>query len=147
MRMPRFRIVHLLLLTGIVAAFCVVLVNENEWLRATYVTGSLAVLLNAVIAAIFARGRRQAFAGGFVVGSFLFGLSCYAAPVTLPYLLTARLYDWMQATSVAPDDDHYWIVMATTWAMLMATSSGVVARGWHLHVQAGRGGEDACGPS
>ena len=65
----RYSLAELLLLTAAVAVFCVVLMNDNKWLRATYVTASLGVLLNAFIAAIFARGQRQAFALGFVVGA------------------------------------------------------------------------------
>ena len=143
MRTPSFRIVHLLLLTALIAVFCVVLVNENEWLRATYVTCALGAVLNAAIAAIFARGERQAFAGGFIVGSFFFGVSVYAATVTLPYLLTARLLDWMQSASAAPSDDHYWIITTTTWVMLTASSSGLIARAWYLRVQAERCSNDA----
>lgn len=143
MRTPHFRIVHLLLMTALIAVFCVVLVNENEWLRATYVTCALAAILNAAIAAIFARGGRQAFAGGFIVGSFFFGVSVYAAVLTLPYLLTERFYDWLQTASAAPSDDHYWIVTTTTWVMLTAASSGFIARAWYLRVQAERCGNDA----
>jgi hypothetical protein len=136
MRPPRFKISHLLLVTTLIAIFCVVLVKENEWLRAAYVTCALAALLNAANAAIFARGERQAYATGFMVGSGLFAVFGYAAPLTLPYLLTVRLYDWMKAASVAPDDEHYWIVTITGWAFLTAMSSGMIARGWYRHVQA-----------
>ncbi len=146
MRPPSFTIVHLLLLTALIAVFCVTLVNENEWLRATYVTCALGAVLNAPIAAIFARGERQAFAGGFIAGSFLFGVSVNAAAATLPYLLTLRLYDWMKAASAAPSEEHYWIITTTTWVMLTAVSSGLIARAWYLRVQAERCGNEAAEP-
>lgn len=143
MRTPRFRIKHLLLLTALVAVFCVALVNENEWLRATYVTCALASLFNAAVAAIFARGERQAFAVGYVVGSFLFALSAYAATVTLPFLLTMKLYDLMKEASIAPSDEHYWIITITAWAVITATSSGIIARTFHCRAQAERSADSA----
>src|SRR6187549_3777670 len=79
----RFSIAQLLLLTTGVAVFCVVLMNENEWLRATYVTIALGIVLNALIAAIFARGQRQAFSLGFIVGCLFFALATpYTTGVT-----------------------------------------------------------------
>jgi uncharacterized membrane protein len=128
----RFSIAQLLLLTTGVAVFCVVLMNENKWLRATYVTVSLGVALNALIAAIFARGERQAYSIGFVVGIAFFGLAVYSAVFTLPYLLTMELHQWLKATVASPpSDEHFAVVTGVFWVMLTATTSGFVSRRWY----------------
>ena len=132
----RFSLTELLLLTAGVAVFCVVLMNENKWLRATYVTASLGVLLNALIAAIFARGNRQAFAIGFVVGTLFCGPAAYSAAFTLPYLLSMELHTLLKQTvATPPSDEHFWIVMSVFWIMLTAASAGFIGRWWHRSTQ------------
>jgi hypothetical protein len=131
----RFTIAQLLLLTAGVAVFCVVLMNENKWLRATYVTASLVIALNALIAAIFARGEQQAFAIGFVVGTLFFGVAANGGIFTLPFLLTLELQKWITSfTTSPPSDEHFGVVMGIFWAMLTAASSGLLGQRWHRSV-------------
>jgi hypothetical protein len=135
-RQLRFSIAQILLLTASVAVFCFVLVNDNDWLLATYVTAALCIAFNAVIIGIFTRGERQIFAIGFVLGLVFTGASTPAASVTLPYLITIELHGWIsQMSATPPKQDHFFIVMAVFWAMLAATSSACVSSAWYRRYQ------------
>lgn len=137
-----FTIAHLLLLTAGVAVFCVVLMNENKWLRATYVTASLVIALNALIAAIFARGEQQAFSIGFVAGILFFGVAANGGTFTLPYLLSVELQNWIASVvATPPSDEHFGIVLGIFWVMLTAFSSGLLGQRWHRSVAARRNSE------
>jgi hypothetical protein len=128
----RFSLAQLLMLTAAVAVSCVVLMNENEWLRAAYVTASLGILLNALIAAVFSRGERQAFFIGFLVGAVFCGTAgLYSAGFTLPYLLSVELHKWLkQSVSHPPSDMHFATVMGISWIMASAVASGCLACRW-----------------
>jgi hypothetical protein len=128
----RFSLAQLLTLTAAVAVSCVVLMNENEWLRAAYVTASLGILLNALIAAIFSRGQRQVFSIGFIAGAVFCGTAgLYSAGFTLPYLLSIELQKWIkQSASHPPSDMHFAIVMGISWTIATATMSGFLACKW-----------------
>lgn len=122
-------------MTAAVAVFCVVLMNDNKWVRATYVTAALAIEMNAWIAAIFARGERRAFAVGFVVGTFFCLPTAYTAAFSLPYLLTLELQTLIKSTSTTPpSDEHFYVVMGVFWVALTATSAGYLARWWQRSV-------------
>jgi hypothetical protein len=136
-----FTIAQLLLLTACVAVFCVVLMNDNKWLRATYVTAALVIALNALIAAIFARGEKQAFAIGFVVGIAFFCVAANGGVFTLPYLLSVELQSWIASFSSAPpSDEHFGVVVGIFWALLTAFTSGLVSQRWQRLVATQRQG-------
>ncbi len=131
-RRIRFSIAQLFLFTVGVAVFCFVLVTDNEWLRAAYVTAALGAAFHALIAAIFTRGERQIFAIGFVLGILFSGAAMPIAGVTLPGLITVELYKWIsQAMATPPDDDHVMTVMIIFWVLLAATSSAYASLAWH----------------
>lgn len=131
-RRLRFSIAQLFLFTVGVAFFCFVLVTDNDWLRAAYVTAALCLAFHAVIAAIFTRGERQIFAIGFVLGTLFAGAAIPAAGVTLPFLITIKLIEWIKQTMASPpSDEHFMIVMGVFWALLSATSSAFVSLAWH----------------
>lgn len=137
LRRLRFSIAQLVAFTVGVAVFCFVLVNDNEWLRAAFVTAALCAAFHAVIAAIFTRGERQIFAIGFVLGTLFAGASAPAAGVTLPYVITVKLAEWIKQTMTSPpSDEHFLIVMGVFWALLAATSSAFVSLAWHRVYQA-----------
>ncbi len=139
MHRTRYTIIQLLLLTMFAGFFCAVLMNDNEWLRATLVTAALGMGLNALLAAIFARGQRQAFAIGYVAGTVFFGLSINAYAVTLPFLLTVELRKWIEATSpTPPGEEHFVVIMSVFWITLTAIVSGRIGQAWHNRIQTER---------
>jgi hypothetical protein len=138
----RFSLVELLLFTAAVAVFCVVLTNENKWLRAVYVTAALGFELRALIISIFARGERRAFALGYIVGTLFCVPSAYAAAFTLPYLLTIELQTLLKNTvGSPPSDEHFAVVMVVFWVVLTGASAGYLGRWWYRYVQANRSAE------
>lgn len=140
-RNRHWTLAQLMLVTAGVAVFCVVLLNENQWLRATYVTAALSAGLNALVAAILARGERQAFAIGFVAGVAFFAASALAASVTLPFLLTMELLEWLRsARPTPPSEEHFYIVTSVFWVLLTAISSGYLGRWWYRAAQAQKAG-------
>ena len=125
------------LLTMAIAVFCVVLMNDNPWLRAALMTSAAGITLNAMIAMILARGERQAFSIGFVVGTVFFYLGAYGYEFMLPYLITVRLHELMKEIVVSmPDDDHFFLVMGTFWFLMTTFASGAIACRWYRSVQA-----------
>jgi hypothetical protein len=143
LRRLRFSIAQIFLFTIGVAVFCFILVTDNPWLRATYVTAALAIALQALIAAIFTRGERQIFAIGFVLGLVFAGASTPAASVTLPFLITIELHDWLEAgMATPPGEEHFMIVMTVFWVLLAATSSAFLSLVWHRVYRATPGQND-----
>ena len=132
----KFSIVQLLLVTTGIALFLVVLLNENEWLRATYCTVLLGILLHECVAAICARGERQYFSLGFVCCFPIYYISVFAYAVTLPYLITVKSYEVLEALTVnVPSEDHYVGVMSSLWVLLTSYTLGRLGQYWYRRRQ------------
>ncbi len=130
----RYTILHLLLLTVIVAFYYVALLTESPWWRATLMTISLCLFLQSIIASIITRGERQAFALGYMASTLFFLVSLYASfgIETLPYLLTQMLWTKIATVSTSPpSEEHFYIVAALFWSQTCSYTGGALSRRWH----------------
>lgn len=129
-----YGIVHLMLLTLVVALFCVASMADSPWWRATLTTLDLCLFLNAIIASIILRGERQAFALGYAVASVFFLMSLYTLVgiETLPLMITQALWTHMASISMSPPpEEHFYIVAALFWAFSCGYFGGMLAKRWH----------------
>ncbi len=132
----RFSIVQLLCLMTVIALLVVVLMNENEWLFATYTTLLGGVVLSVLVTSICARGERQFFSLGFICCFPVYYISIYSYAVSLPYLLTVRLYEFLKSANVdMPSDDHFYIVMGSFWILLTSFGMGRLGQYWFRRTQ------------
>jgi WD40 repeat protein len=87
------------LLVGIVyvAVGCTALAKRSELWTSIVVTGTVATLLLAGIACVFARRKTRAFAGGFTIAGVAYLGAVYAPGIGerfAPHLATTKLLDW-----------------------------------------------------
>ena len=127
----RFSIVQLLVVTTVLAFSLAVLFNENEWLRATYGTLLLGVVLHEWVTAICARGERQYFALGFVCCLPIYYMSAFIYTEMLPYMITEKSYEILAALGVdLPSEEHYIGVMSSFWVLLASYTLGRLGQYW-----------------
>jgi hypothetical protein len=130
----RYTILHLLLLTMLVALYYVAMLTESPWWRATLMTISLCLFLNSIIASIIARGSRQAFALGYMVSTFFYLISLYASLgiETLPFLLTQMLWTKMATISLSPpSEEHFYVIAGLFWAQVFAYTGALMSLRWY----------------
>ena len=110
--------------TVIIAVWSVALFNDNQWWRATLGTITMAMILNALLAAIFTQGERWAFSLSYFVGALFFSLGVYTYIASLPYLLTLKALELVKAyASSPPKDENFLIVAAIFWLQITCYSS------------------------
>lgn len=132
----RFSIVQLLVLMTGIALFFIILMNENEWLFATYTTLLGGVVLGVLVTAICARGERQFFSLGFICCFPVYYISIYSYAVSLPYLLTVKFYEFLESANVdVPSDDHFLVVMGSFWIFLTSFGMGRLGQYWYRKTQ------------
>lgn len=129
-RQYRYSVRQLMTQTAIASLFFASLFTENEWCRATLGTLTIAVIFNEFLAVIFAREDRRAFAIGHSLASVLFPFSLYAAAFTLPYLITVKLMEWIDAYQKL-DETNFVVVMYIFWLNAMCRLSGYTALYWY----------------
>ena len=135
-RKARFSVSQLMIAAVVVALFCESLFNNNEWWRATLVTITTGMVLNSLLAAIFTTGERRAYSLSYFVGALFFALGVYTYSMSLPYLLTVKAFDWMQAYApTPPDEENFYIVTTTFWLQITCYSSAFVGRFWYRRTQ------------
>lgn len=130
----RYTIVHLLLVTVLVAFYYVALGSESSWWRATLMTINLCLFLKSIIASVVLRGERQAFGLGYMVSTFFFLCSLYASMgiETLPLMLTQMLWAKMAALATSPPSEaHFYMVAGMFWAQLCSYTGGMLGRYWY----------------
>ena len=118
--------------TIVIAVFSAALVHENEWLRAFLGTLTMGMILNAMLASIFSRGEIRAKSLSFFLGAifFLFGLYSYIA--SLPYLVTIKLFEFLEASSTTtPDDENFFIVAGIFWLQATCHLSAMMGLRWY----------------
>ena len=131
-RSTRFSVLQLMFATVIIAVWSVALFNDNQWWRATLGTITMAMILNALLAAIFTQGERWAFSLSYFVGALFFSLGVYTYVATLPYLLTLKALELVKSyASSPPKDENFLIVAAIFWLQITCYSSGIVGRAWY----------------
>lgn len=132
-RKARFTVLQLMAATVVIAVFCVALFTDNSWWRATLGTISMAMLLNSLLAAIFTHGERRAFSlSYFVAALFFFSVGVYGHTVSLPYLLTLKAFEVLEAHGAhPPNKENFLIVAGIFWLQLTCYSSALVGRGWY----------------
>ena len=131
-RNARFSVLQLMVATVVIAIFCVALFNDNEWWRATLGTITMAMILNALLAAIFTHGERWAFSLSYFVGALFFSLGLYTYVASLPYLLTLKALELVKAyASSPPKDQNFLIVASIFWLQVTCYSSAIVGRTWY----------------
>lgn len=139
MSVKRYTIAHLLILTTVLAVFGAALMNDSEWWRAWLATLTVGALLNMVLCGIFARGARRAFAIGYAVSAVFFFFAIYMYEVSIPYLLTQLLIEYIQAHAASPpDEEHLLIIAYLFWMNLCTYSSGLIACRWYRQTEAER---------
>jgi hypothetical protein len=131
-RKTRFSVLQLMVATVVIAVFSVALFNDNEWWRATLGTVTTAMILNALLAAIFTKGERWAFSLSYFVGAVFFAFGVYTYVASLPYLLTVKAYELVKAyASSPPNEENFMIVAIIFWIQITCYSSGIVGRAWY----------------
>ena len=131
-RKARFSVLQLMFATVVIAVFSVALFNDNQWWRATLGTITMAMILNALLAAIFTKGERWAFSLSYFVGALFFLLGIYTYVASLPYLLTLKALEFVKAyASSPPEDENFLIVAGIFWLQVTCYSSGLVGRVWY----------------
>ncbi|PHS08206.1 MAG: hypothetical protein COA78_12960 [Blastopirellula sp.] len=133
----RYSIKHILILVTLFAVFSAALMNESEWWRAWLATLTSGAVINALLCGIFSKGERRAFAIGYVVTAFYCIFSLYMVSVSIPYLLTKLLWEYVEMFSTSPpDEDHFYIVAGLFWGNLFAYCGALVALRWYRKTQA-----------
>ncbi len=133
-RRTGYTILHLMLLTMLVALYYVALMTESPWWRATLMTLCLCLFLKSIVASIVTRGERQAFALGYMAATFFYLLSLYASMgvETLPFMLTQLLWAKMATLATSPpSDEHFYVVAGMFWAQFCAYTTAILARRWY----------------
>jgi hypothetical protein len=131
-RKTRFSVLQLMAATVVTAVFSVALFSDNQWWRATMGTITMAMILNALLAAIFTKGERWAFSLSYFVGALFFPISVYTYVVSLPYLLTIKAYEIVKAYASSPPNEENFLIVATIfWIQVTCYTSGIVGRGWY----------------
>ena len=129
-----YTIMHLMMLTFVIALFSMAVTTDSPWWRATLMTMDLCLFLNAIIAAIICRETKQAFALGYAVSSCFFLLSLYtlAGIETLPLLITQTAWSYIAVMSDSPpSEDHFYTVALLFWAFVCAYGGGLLAARWY----------------
>ncbi len=95
--MFRFSLASLLLVVLFAAFGSAAVANPtNFWLQIT-VTLVVGTLLASTLAALFGRGAKRSFAGGFAIAGWLYFSLTFSAVFNLRHdLLTGRAIDWLQ---------------------------------------------------
>ncbi|MCA9194893.1 MAG: hypothetical protein KDB03_24145 [Planctomycetales bacterium] len=136
MDIQRFSIRQLLLATAIVALFCVAFVTENPWWRATLGTLTMGMLLNALVAAIFARGEQRAYSLSFFLGAVFFFFGFYTYMVSLPYMITIKFYDYLSnSLPVQPDEENFMLVAIIFWLQVLCLTTAQLGLAWYRRSQ------------
>lgn len=131
-RKTRFSLSNLMVATVFFAVFSVALFNDNEWVRATLGTVTMAMILNSLLAAIFTHGPRRAFSLSYFVGAVFFTIGLYTYVASLPYLLTMKAFEFVEAyASKPPNQENFLIVASIFWIQVTCYSSGIVGRSWY----------------
>lgn len=131
-RKTRFSVLQLMAATVVIAVFSVALFNDNEWWRATLGTITTAMILNALLAAIFTKGERWAFSLSYFVGAVFFTVGAYTYVASLPFLLTVKAYEFVEAyASSPPNEQNFMIVAVIFWIQITCYASGIVGRSWY----------------
>ena len=131
-RLTRFSILQLMAAMIVLAMFFVALFNNNEWWRATLGTITMGMILNSMLAAIFARGERRAVSLSYFLGAIFFLLGIYSYIASLPYLLTLRLFEFLEANSATPpDSENFYIVAGIFWLQFTCWLSALIGRRWY----------------
>jgi hypothetical protein len=132
-----------MLVTVVAAVFCAALFTDNAWWRATLGTVTMAMILNALLAAIFTKGERWAFSLSYFVGALFFTIGIYTYVASLPYMLTVKAYELVQAfASNPPNEQNFMIVATIFWIQVTCYSSGIVGRVWYRRTASAK--EPAC---
>ncbi len=82
-----------------------------------------AMIFNELLASIYARGARRAFAIGHSLAAVLFPLTLYSIGLSLPHLITIELLEFLETLQTI-DEENYLIVMAIFWLHVWCRSSG-----------------------
>lgn len=123
---------------SIAAVFCAAALTDNEWLRASLGSITSAMIVNAMLQAIFTRGEQRAFALSFFLGAVFFGPSLYTAIASLPYLLTMRLVEVLKSMGMlsGSDSQQNFLILATIfWLQFVCYASGFTGRYWYRRTQ------------
>ena len=112
----KFSIRHLLVATAAIATGCAALLNANEWWVSGLLSGTLAMLVVAIMLAVYRRERARAFWFGFALcgsaylvvakSSDAFGDAYYEEKIITTKLSQLAYYtlfgDWQACSSVIP---------------------------------------------
>lgn len=128
----RFSVFQLLVGMVVAAVFCVALFNENEWWRATLGTVTSAMILNSLLAAIFAKGKKRAFALSFFAGAGFCPLMAYTYVASLPFLITRKLMLWINEFTSSPlSQENFYVVASIFWIQVTCWISGYIGLAWY----------------
>lgn len=127
-----FSISNIMFAMVVAAIFSAALFQESPWWRATLGTITLAMILNGMLAGIFARGERRVFGLSFFLGAVFFAPSCYTFQASLPFMITSKLLEIARVYTARPiNTENFYIVAVIFWLQLTCFAAGFAGLYWH----------------